>query len=33
MADPSFEELGKLGGVVLIRTVINYFLDKEVSGS
>ncbi|MFW6238774.1 MAG: DUF1622 domain-containing protein [Halanaerobiales bacterium] len=33
IAEPTFEELGKLGGVVLIRTVINYFLDMEVSGS
>ena len=33
IADPSFEELGKLGGIVLIRTIINYFLNRELAGS
>jgi len=28
---PSFEEIGILAGIVAIRTVINYFLNKEIS--
>ena len=27
---PSWDELGKLGAVVLIRTVLNFFLEKEL---
>lgn len=27
---PTFEELGILGGIVAIRTVISYFLGKEI---
>lgn len=27
---PSFDELGKLGVIVLIRTFLNYFLSKEL---
>ena len=27
---PTFEGLGLLGGIVVIRTVISYFLDKEI---
>ncbi len=30
--DPSLEELGILGGLVVIRTVLNYFLNKELAG-
>ncbi|MFO7949661.1 MAG: DUF1622 domain-containing protein [Candidatus Fermentibacteraceae bacterium] len=33
--DPSWSELGKLGAIVLIRTVLNYFLlwdMKQISG-
>lgn len=29
--DPTYEILIQLGGIVLIRTVISYFLEKEVS--
>jgi uncharacterized membrane protein len=28
---PSLEQLGILGGIVIIRTVLNYFLDKELA--
>ena len=27
---PSFETLGKLGAIALIRTFLNYFLNKEL---
>ena len=27
---PSLEQLSILGGIVIIRTVLNYFLDKEL---
>ena len=27
---PSWDELGKLGAVVVIRTVLNYFLEREL---
>ena len=29
---PTLEELGILGGIVAIRTVISYFLNKEING-
>lgn len=28
---PTFEALGKLAGITLIRTVLNYFLNKELT--
>ena len=28
---PSLEQLGILGGIVIIRTALNYFLDKELA--
>ena len=27
---PTFEEIGKLAAIAAIRTVLNYFLDKEI---
>ena len=27
---PTFEEIGKLAAIATIRTVLNYFLDKEI---
>ena len=30
IANPTFDELGKLAAVVFIRTVINFFLDREM---
>lgn len=27
---PSWDELGKLGAIVLIRTILNFFLEKEL---
>lgn len=30
ITEPTFSELGKLGGIVAIRTAINYFLEKEI---
>lgn len=29
---PTWEELGKLGALVTIRTVLSYFLDMEIKG-
>lgn len=28
---PSYEQIGKLGAIVVIRTMLNYFLTKELS--
>lgn len=27
---PSYEQIGKLGAIVIIRTILNYFLSKEL---
>lgn len=29
---PSWEQIGKLGAIVVIRTLLNYFLTKELEG-
>lgn len=29
---PSYEQIGKLGAIVIIRTLLNYFLTKELEG-
>lgn len=29
---PSYEQIGKLGAIVVIRTLLNYFLTKELAG-
>ncbi len=29
---PSYEQIGKLGAIVVIRTLLNYFLTKELEG-
>jgi len=27
---PSWDEIGKLGAIVVLRTVLNYFLEREI---
>lgn len=33
ITDPTLEEMAILGGIVLIRTVLSYFLDRELAAS
>ena len=33
ISDPTLEEMAILGGIVLIRTVLSYFLDRELAAS
>jgi hypothetical protein len=28
--DASWDEIGKLGAIVVLRTVLNYFLEREI---